>query len=552
MKKNIIGFILFLFASVIFLSACGGNDEESGSSGENIEGAEEVVQLSEMPDRPFVFMSQQIIETIDPAKHTDETTTAAVINIYDALVYPDVEAGTIDPSPNLATKWDVSEDGLTYTFTLRDDVQFHSGNSLTADDVVYSMQRLLAIKQGSSWMFSDVLEPENVKSIDDHTVEFKLNTPYAPFVSTLTQLYVVDSELVKENAVDGDYGEFGDYGESFLENNTAGSGPYQVVSFDRSSELSLTRFEDYWKGWEEGQLDEVKIRVVEEEATVRTLLAAGDADMANQWLSMESYKNFENMEGIEVAENVDTSIYHIPMHTQKPPLDDVNVRKAIAYAFDYETAVNDIMNGATQARGPVSEAIPGHNNEAIQYSKDIEKAKEFLSQSKYAGEELEIDFVFIGEFPEHRQFSQLLQNNLKEIGINVNLKPDTWANITDMASDIESSPHMFLVNVGLRYPHADAHTYGMYHPSVHGSYLAASWYDNDEVTKVLEEGRKAIDVDEQMNYYAQAQELIAEDAPSVYIANQTHRIAYRDYITNYKFVGILGFDLNFYYLRANQ
>lgn len=551
MKKKLLALVLFLLMSIILLSACGSNESSNDSSGDSSKGSEEFVELSGMPDRPFVFMSQQIIDTIDPAKHTDETSTAAVINMYDPLVYPDVEAGTIEPAPNLATEWEVSDDGLTYTFKLRDDVIFHSGNKLTADDVVYSMQRLLAIQQGSSWMFSEVLKPENVKALDDYTVEFKLNTPYAPFVSTLTQLYVVDSELLKENTVDGDYGENGDYGEKFLENNTAGSGPYKLVSFDRSSELSLTKFEDYWKGWEDGQLEEVQIRVVEEEATVRTLLASGEADMANQWLSIESYNNFENMDGIEVSKTIDTSVYHIPMHTQKPPLDDVNVRKAIAYAFDYEVAINDIMNGANQARGPVSEAIPGHNKDATQYSRDLEKAKEYLEKSKYAGEELEVDFVFIGEFPEHRQFSQLLQSNLQEIGIKVNLKPDTWANITEMTSNIDSSPHMFLVNVGLRYPHADAHTYGMYHPSVHGSYLAASWYNNDEVTELLDKGRQAIDVDEQNEYYAKAQELITEDAPSIYIANKMHRIAYRDYITDYNYVGILGFDLNFYYLKAN-
>lgn len=550
LKKRAYRFSSLLILSLVVLSACNGNESQENTSADNE--TEDVVELSSMPDRPFVFMSQQIIDTIDPAKHSDETSTVAVINTYDSLIYPDIEEESIEPASNLATDWDVSEDGLTYVFELRDDVSFHSGNEMTADDVVYSMQRMLALQQGNSWMWSNVLDPDNVEAADEYTVQFELNTPYAPFLSTLTQLYVLDSELVMDNQQDGQYGEYGDYGESFLEENTAGSGPYEVESFDRSSELQLAQFEDYWKGWSDDQLDEVRIRVVEEEATVRTLLASGEADMANQWLSMESYRNFADMEGVEVAENVDTALYHMPMHTQKAPLDDVNVRKAISYAFDYETAVTDIMDNATQARGPVSEAIPGHNSEAVQYAQDLDKAREYLEQSEYSEDQLEVDFLFIGEFPEHRQFSQLLQNNLQEIGITVNLLPDTWATITEVTADIETSPHLFLVSVGLRYPHVDAHTFGMYHPSVHGSYLSASWYDDPEVTEILDNAREIVDFDEQLEYYADAQELITDDAASIYIANPTHRIAYRDYINDYQYVGILGFDLNFYYLTANQ
>lgn len=552
MKKDSLKFFVFmLFIGVLILSACNGSsggDQEGDSSSTE----DKTTPQGTMPDRPFVFLSQQIIDTIDPAKNTDETSSAAVINMYDSLVYPDIENGTMNPVSNLADTWEVSEDGLTYTFKLREDVQFHSGNKMTAEDVVYSMQRMLSIQQGNSWMFSEVLKPENVKKVEEYTVEFTLDSPYAPFISTLTQLYVLDSKLLKENTVDGNYGEHGDYGEGYLEENTAGSGPYNIVSYDPSAELKLTRFEEYWKGWEDDQIEEISIKVVPEEATVKTLLGSGEADMANQWLSTETYQNFKNTEGVEVVEDVDTAIFHIPMHTQKTPLDDVNVRKAIAYAFDYETAVTNIMDNANQARGPVSESIPGHNKDTIQYTKDIEKAKELLSKSKYADEDLKVEFVFIGEFPQHRQMGQLLQSSLAEIGIEVELKPDTWANITDITSNIETSPHMFIVSAGLRYPHVDAHTFGMYHPSNHGSYLSASWYDNIEVSSLLEEARVAVDPDEQLEKYAEAQKIIADEAPSIYIANPTHRIAFRDYISDYQYVGIIGYDLNFYYLKVNK
>lgn len=546
-KSALLLLSLILVVSVFMIGCSAENASKNANTSEvdkNNKGAP-----SSMPDRPFTFISQQIVETIDPAKHTDETSSMVIVNMYDSLVYPRVDQKSLEPGPNIAESWEVSDDGLTYTFKIKEGIFFHSGNELTADDVAFSMKRALALQQGNSWMWSDVLESEGVSAVDNYTVEFKLKKPYAPFVSTLAQLFVVDSKLIMENLEDGEFGEFGDYGQAFLENNTAGSGPYKLEKWERGSEVQLVRFDEYWKGWEDNQIKEVRVMIVGEEATAKTMLSAGEVDMVNQWLSTETYSDLAEVNGVTVTESVDTSIFHIPLNTQKPPLDDINVRKAIVHAFDYETATKEIMNGAQQARGPVSSEIPGHNPESTQYHRDLELAKEYLSKSKYAGEELDVDFMFIGEFPQHRQFATLLQNNLQEIGIKVNLKPDTWANIMEATSSLNTSPHMIIVSAGLRYPHVDAHTYGMYHSSVHGSYLSASWYDNSEVDEILEGARNAVDEDEQMKNYMEAQKIITDDAVSIYIANPTHRIAYRDWVKDYYHVGILGFDLNFYYLK---
>ncbi|RKJ70007.1 ABC transporter substrate-binding protein, partial [Butyricicoccus sp. 1XD8-22] len=297
MKKSWLLF-LSLITAVLLVVACSNDaSTDTGTSSANTK-----------KEGPFVYVAQQVVGSIDPAKHTDETELIAILNTYDPLVYPKIEEGVMDPGPHLATDWTVSEDGKTYTVNLRDDVIFQSGNKFTANDVVYSIQRMIAIQQGFSWLWQGVLEPENVKAISDTQVEFTLNNAYAPFVSTLTQLFIVDSELLKENSIDGNFGEFGDYGQAYIEDNVAGSGPYKLTEWNRGSHLNFSKNESYWKGWKEGQLEEVQMKIVTEQATVKTMLNSGDADMVHQWLTVDAYEEFKKASGIVVEEDASVQL----------------------------------------------------------------------------------------------------------------------------------------------------------------------------------------------------------------------------------------------------
>jgi peptide/nickel transport system substrate-binding protein len=545
MKKSWL-LILSVIMAALMVVACSNDDESTSKTGENN------TKASTKKDGPFVYVAQQVVGSVDPAKHTDETELISILNTYDPLVYPKIEEGVMDPGPHLATEWTVSEDGKTYTFDLRDDVKFQSGNQFTANDVVYSIQRTIAIQQGFSWLWKGVLEPENVKAISDTQVEFTLNNAYAPFVSTLTQLFIVDSELLKENTVDGSYGEFGDYGQAYLENNVAGSGPYKLTEWNRGSHLNFSKNDSYWKGWKDDQLDEVQMKIVTEQATVKTMLNSGDADMIHQWLTVDAYEEFKKAKGIVVEEASSVQLQHIPINMAKAPTDDINVRKAILYAFDYDVANDQILNGATQAVGPVPIAVTGHNDDIQPYKRDIEKAKEYLAKSKYSGDELTVEFMYLADTPSQRQLAQLVQSNLQEIGLKVELNGVPWTTVTESTTTPETTPHMVVISDTLKYPHLDSHTYGIYHPSAHGSYRSSSWYDDATTTKVLESARNSIDPDEQLAFYKEAQALINENAPSIYVANPNHRIAYRDYVDGYTYVGILGYDVGFYYLSLKK
>ena len=179
--------------------------------------AERVLRLDESP-----------IGEIDPAKATDYADTVLMSNIYDTLVYP--KAGGPGVEPLLATEW--TTDGNSYTFKLKDGVKFHSGNPLTADDVVFSLNRMIAMGQGFSSLFAGRVE--KAEAIDPLTVKFTLTEPYAPFLAALVRLPVVDAKTVMANKADGKHGEFGDYGEAWMSSRARTRSPRPSWSSSRT------------------------------------------------------------------------------------------------------------------------------------------------------------------------------------------------------------------------------------------------------------------------------------------------------------------------------
>lgn len=497
-------------------------------------------------DVPFTYIEQQIVTAIDPQAAVDESSLHSAINLYDPLVYPNVEQGTMAPRSHVAESWTVSPDGKRYTFKIRRGIKFHSGRELTADDVAWSVDRLLQIKKGFFWVFAPVLDPGSAKILDRYTVRFDLKEAYAPFLGALELLFIMDKDLLMANLKPGPFGELGDYGAALLETKDAGSGPYRMERWERATEMVLTAFPDYWRGWKPGQITRVSYKIVQEEATVKTLLRSGQADMVNQWLSPPSFLELKQSPGIVLREDPSVQLFHLEMNTKKPPLDNVKVRQAIATAFDYDKALQQIFIGATKARGPVPVRVPGWNSAVPVFGRNVNKAKQLLAEAGYKPGDLTLEYVWVTSVPLERLIGLLLQSNLQEIGVKLDVVGELWARVVERATKAESTPHITAIFDTLKYPHVDSHTYGMYHPSCWGTFRCMSFYENAEVTKVLEAARRAADLKEQMQLYGASQTLIARDAPSIYIANPLHRIAFRDYVKGYRYVGLLGFDVAFY------
>lgn len=496
----------------------------------------------------LVYATTITPNSMDPMKASDNLDTIIAHNIYDPLVY--YSAG-VPPSlePGIATEWSVADDKKTYTLTLREDATFHNGDPVTADDVVYSVKRALKMQRGLSWMWSGTLSAGNVTATGDHEVELVLDRVFAPFQFTLPFLFVLNREEVEANAKsDGQFGDHGDYGTEWLESNDAGSGPYRVATRERKQKIDLEWNEDWWGSFVDGNTYEaVSIRMVPEPATVVGMMKEGTADMSDQWLSLQNYQELGNREAVRVSQKATFNPFYIFMHTQRSPLDDVNVRKAISYAFDYETALDGVLSGQSkQLQGPLPSAMWGHNDEVTVYERDMAKARQHLEMSDYSADEIELTYVYVTGLTIEQNHGLLLQTNLDELGVTLNVQKQPWTKITQQVTAMESTPDMLAIYLSFRYADPDTFLYPAWHTSSHGSWTSPSWYDNARVDELLDEGRRVIDKDQRAERYREAQQLIAEDAPALFVANQATRYALNSRVKGFRDNGVTGYVHTFH------
>lgn len=497
---------------------------------ERLGAVEEAIKPTPTPEVTFTFAYYAEPISIDPAIGTTGADMISCVNLYDLLVFPSTTGA---PTPRLATSWEVSEDGLTYTFHLREGVNFHDGSGLEAEDVKFTMDRAVSIKKGFSWLWLPVVE--NVEVIDTYTVSFHLKKPFAPFLYTLYQLYIVNKDLIMENIKPGEFGEFGDYGQEFLLDNDAGSGPFKLVEYKRLAQIVMERHNDYWRGWKEGQITRFIYKFVRESAVEKMMIWSGELDMSHDMLALEDYKDLAKKPELVLYEADSVYQIYILLNSQREPTNNIHVRKAISYAFDYKTCAETIRE-ETQAHGPVNMRLVGWNESVPIYHQDLEKARHHLELSGYAPGEIKIEFLYIAGFLWEEKIGLLLKSNLEEIGIEVELLPEPVPVFLDLCSKPETTPHATIVGYGVPYPHADAALYGMFHPDSWGRWYSASWYNNTEVNRLLEMARAEVDEVKSIKLYKNIQPIIVEDAPAIFVTGMRHRIILWNYVKGYSYV----------------
>ncbi|NQS88233.1 ABC transporter substrate-binding protein [Patescibacteria group bacterium] len=484
--------------------------------------------------RNLLTMScNQEFGTIDPQRGTDWTESMAMINIYDPLVFP---SSTGEMEPKLATNWTASPDGLTYTFTIRKGVKFHDGSEVTAEDVAFSMNRVLALKEGYSWLWADVVEEVTVEDI--YTVTFQLNKPFAPFVLTLAWLFITNKDIVLAHKQAGDFGEFGDYGAQWLSvttNEDVGSGPYKLKSWDRGREIVFERFPDYFEGWPHGDksIDEVHVLLIYENSTVRTMVRKGELTIVEHWRTYSDYEEMDGYPNAHVISFISPEELSFKINTKRPPTDDVHIRRMLAWAMDYESVLEVIEPGSAVARGPIPEVIPGHNPRVFRYYMDLDKAREEMEQSKYYPNIPPIELVLPTGLENRRKMSLRLQENLLKLGVRLNINQELWGRMTDLATTAETTPNIMVTSVSANYPDPDTYLYCMYHSEAVGTWMSTEWLQDPLVDQLIEQERVTLDPEERVHIMNVLQHIIVERCPDVFVYVMPLRIAVQNYLKGF-------------------
>jgi len=414
--------------------------------------------------------------TLDPAVLYEFSGILAAHSVYDTLVRFE-GADLSQLKPGLADSWDIEDAGDEWqlTFHLHPGVKFASGNPLSADDVVYSFQRVIALNKSPAFLFTDIahLTPESIQAADPATVVITLPKTASPqaFLSILTFTIggIVDSQEVKAHESGGDYGS------AWLLDHSAGSGPYQVDHWQKDVEVLLKANPNF--GGPAPALSAVLIKHVPESANQQAELEKGDADIA-QNLSPEQIAALKGNPDVTSTAGDSLLLFYVGMNVAFKPLDNVKVREALRSAVDYDGIINDLLSGnAKKVQGIIPSGLLGFNPDAP-FQQDIDKAKALLQEAGQAdGFTLEL-LVPTGAAPGGVAWADLaakLQADWAKIGVTVNIQQVVQAEL--LGSYRAQKGQLVMILWGPDFPDPDANAGPFTDISANSIAFRNSWDD---------------------------------------------------------------------------
>ncbi|MFM2482131.1 ABC transporter substrate-binding protein [Celerinatantimonas sp. YJH-8] len=461
-------------------------------------------------------------QTLDPAVTIDNNDWTVTYPAYQRLIrYKTVNGqGSTEIEGDLAKSWSHSDDGLVWTFDLKSDQHFSDGSTVSAQDVVWSFQRLMKIGQGPSGAYPQDMQ---VSALNAHQVEFRLKRPFAPFLNTLANdgASILNADELKQHAEN--------QGKTWLATHTAGSGPYQLVAWQKGQQLVMQP-NPYYAG-KKPQFKRVVVKIIGESSTRRLQLERGDLDIAES-LPVDQLKALANKPDISVKEYPSLRVTYLYLNNALAPLDQVGLRRAISYAVDYQGIIKGTLDGAgKQMQGPIPQGLWGHDDQAMQYHYDLNKAKAELA--KLSTKPRALTFLYSDKDPNWEPVALSVQANLKQLGIQVHL--EKLANAT-MRARIDKGN--FDISIGNWSPDfADPYMFMNYWFDSANKGLAGnrSFFSDPKVDQLLKEAAQNSDQQQRVKLYQQVQKIVIDDAAYAYLFQKNYQVAMRSNVKGFAF-----------------
>ena len=514
MKKKLLALFLALVMVGAVLPGCGDGSKDPGGQGNNGKTGEPV-----KGGEITVGIAQDLDDSLDPHQTVAAGTREVLFNIFEGLVKPNSDGEMI---PAVAEKYTLSEDGTTYTFTLREGVKFHNGQTVTAEDVVYSINRCAAVPEGQEKplvaAFSAV---KSVEALDEKTVAVTIAQRDLEFISYMTAA-IIPADYENQDTA------------------PVGTGPFKFVSRTPQQDFVMERFEDYWgaPAW----LDKVTYKICENADALVMNLNGGSIDLCAHLTSAQASQLNQNFQVLEGTMNLVQAIY---LNNQAKPFDNQLVRQALCYAIDRQGIMDMVADGHGTAVG--SSIYPAFTKYFLpelvdKYPHDVAKAQELLAQAGYP-DGFDMTISVPNNYQPHMDTAEVVAEQLREAGINVTIQPVEWSTWLDT---IYNGRQFQATVVGVDAANMTARAMLERFTSDYGKNFIN--YNNPAYDALFQQAINAQDEATQTDLYKQMEAMLADTAANVYIQDLCDLVAMRQDLGGLKFYPIYVLDLSTVYL----
>ncbi|QQO11326.1 glutathione ABC transporter substrate-binding protein [Breznakiella homolactica] len=430
---------------------------------------------------------------MDPHDTNDQPSSRVWKQVYSSLMYqgPDLAI-----SKGLVQDYRVVSD-TEYEFDLIPNVKFHNGEVLKASDVKFTFERMLEKKAPGAFLIGAL---DRIEVTGDYSFKMILKYPFGPF---LTHLAHTATAIVNEKAVRA-------AGDNY-NRNPVGTGPFKFVEWRSGDSITLERFDDYFG--EKAKSEKVIFRVITENPQRAIALETGEVDVGYD-IDPADFFNLATMPEIQTFQSKGLSTCYMGFNTQKAPFDNVKVRQAINYAVNTQQAINVIWQGAASVpRSPIAASVQFAREDLPGYSQDINKAKQLLAEAGFPNGFKTT--MWTNDNPIRMRYAEIFQEQLRQAGIDASIEVLEWSAYLDRTSAGEHD--MFILGWTAVTGDADYGMYSLFHSSQFGDAGNRTFYKNPTIDRLLDLGRTTPDPDARRAAYYEAQEIIMDEAPWVFV-----------------------------------
>lgn len=532
-RKKLSILLVIIMTVIMVFTGCGNKENNSivPATGDNI----------------FRLVTDDEQTTCDVQKTTEYYTVP--LNIFERLVETQTNNdGTSELVPGLAEKWDISDDGLVYTFYLRKGVKFHNGEEFKADDVVYTLERMLkpetnalnqdfitAIKGAVDMMEEKATTLAGIEVIDDYTIKLTLESSFAPFLANLATPGVsIYNRKFTEEAGD----QFG-----LVPEKTCGTGPFKLSKWELNSETQIDAFDGYWKG--RPKLDAVNWKTVKDADTQRMMFENGELDEFDCDAAPSQIPYFANndkyKDWLKIGNRV--GIYYYSINAKIKPFDDVRIRKAFQMAIDKQQLLDTLYDGrGTVQSGIMPPGLIGYNPLLPEIKYDPDKAKQLMAEAGYP-DGFEMDLTMVTDNPQTLQMNEMTQAMLAKVGIKANIVQMDEASWYGVRAEGKLGSYTTSWSADFNDPDNFFYTFFAPQNTIKRSFN----YANAEASNKVVEARSMVNLDERIEVYRELEkQIIQEDATWVPLYSKQHIFVVNPRVQNY-IVMWNGWTGNMYY-----